>query len=287
MGSSGCSATVRTSSTTSRSTTRTTPCRRCRRASRRGSSAASISSRRARRAAGGASRSWAPARSCGRSSGRRSSCRRSTTCPPTCIASRATSSCATMRSPPWGSIPTSRSLARPSSGGGFPSGSNERAIPDAVRAPVGADCLAHEFLIRLVVALEPPDTAIAFEDEQVRGDPVEEPAVVTDDHDAPGEVEQRLLERAERVHVEIVRRLVEEQHVAARAEELAEMHAVALATGKVPDLLLLVRPTEVERRRVGARVATAVADLDVLLSAGDLFPDRLRRIERVAGLRHV
>src|SRR5438477_8786079 len=191
------------------------------------------------------------------------------------------------RSATWGSIPTSRSPARPSSGGGFPSGSNERAIPDAVRAPVGADCLAHEFLIRLVVALEPPDTAIAFEDEQVRGDPVEEPAVVTDDHDAPGEVEQRLLERAERVHVEIVRRLVEEQHVDAGAEALAEMHAVALATGKVPDLLLLVRATEVERRRVGARVATAVADLDVLLSAGDLFPDRLRGIERVAGLRHV
>src|SRR2546430_13862290 len=118
------------------------------------------------------------------------------------------------RSATSGSIPSSRSLARPSSGGGFPSGSNERAIPDAMRAPVGADRLAHEFLIRLVVALEPPDTAVALEDEEVRGDPVEEPAVVADDHDAPGEVEQRLLERAERVDVEIVRRLGQEQHVA-------------------------------------------------------------------------
>src|SRR5947208_13529739 len=84
------------------------------------------------------------------------------------------------RSAIWGSIPTSRSLARPSSGGGFLSGSNERAIPDAMRAPVGADRLAHEFLIRLVVALEPPDTAVALEDEQVRGHPVEEPQVVAD-----------------------------------------------------------------------------------------------------------
>ena len=57
--------------------------------------------------------------------------------------------------------------------------------------------------------------------EDVRRDAVEEPAVVRDDHDAAGVLEQRVLERAQRLDVEVVRRLVEEQHVAARQSVFA------------------------------------------------------------------
>ena len=61
------------------------------------------------------------------------------------------------------------------------------------------------------------------------------------DHDgAAGEVEQRLLERAQRVDVEVVRRLVEQQHVAAAPQQLREVDAVALAAGELADRLLLV-----------------------------------------------
>ena len=70
------------------------------------------------------------------------------------------------------------------------------------------------FLISLVirvVSLEPHDLAITFEREDVRGDPIKEPAIVRDDHRAAGEVEQRLLEGAQRVDVEVVGGLVEEQ----------------------------------------------------------------------------
>src|SRR3712207_7404899 len=48
-------------------------------------------------------------------------------------------------------------------------------------------------------------------------------------HRAAGEVEERLLERAQRVDVEVVRRLVEEQDVAAALEQLGQVDAVALA----------------------------------------------------------
>jgi hypothetical protein len=51
--------------------------------------------------------------------------------------------------------------------------------------------------------------------EDVRRDPVEEPPVVRDHDGAAREVEQALLECSERVDVEIVRRLVEQQDVAA------------------------------------------------------------------------
>ena len=60
------------------------------------------------------------------------------------------------------------------------------------------------------------------------------------------------------VQVEVVRRLVDEQQVAALAEHLGELHAVALAAGERADELLLVAAAEVEaatRRRVSSSCA--------------------------------
>ena len=105
------------------------------------------------------------------------------------------------------------------------------------------------------------------------------------DHDrAAGEVEQRVLERAQRVDVEVVRRLVEQQQVPARAQQLREVDAVPLAAGEVADPLLLVRPAEVEPGDVLARVHLALAELDRVEAAGDLLPDRALRVEVAAGL---
>src|SRR5262249_12261854 len=96
------------------------------------------------------------------------------------------------------------------------------------------------------IALEPFDVARALDREAVRRDAVEEPAVVADDDGAAGEVLERLLQRAQRVDVEIVGRLVEQQHVRPRLEHLGEVHAVALAARERADLLLLVGALEVE-----------------------------------------
>ena len=57
---------------------------------------------------------------------------------------------------------------------------------------------------------------------------------------AAGELQQRVLERAQRVHVEVVGRLVEQQHVAAALEHLGQVQPVALAARELADLLLLV-----------------------------------------------
>ena len=95
-------------------------------------------------------------------------------------------------------------------------------------------------------ALEPGHLRVALEGEDVRRDAVEEPAIVGDHDGAAGEVEQRLLERAQRVDVEVVRRLVEQQHVAAALQQLREVDAVALAARELADRLLLVAAAEVE-----------------------------------------
>ena len=74
-------------------------------------------------------------------------------------------------------------------------------------------------LVLLEVALEPFDVAVALERQDVGRDAVEEPAIVRDHHDAAGESEQGILERAQRVDVEVVGRLVEQQQVAAAGQE--------------------------------------------------------------------
>ena len=113
----------------------------------------------------------------------------------------------------------------------------------------------------------------------MRRDAVEEPPVVRDHDRAAGEVEERVLERAQGVHVEVVGRLVEEEDVAARAQELREMDAVPLAAREVLDELLLVAAAEVEPRDVLARVDLALAELDHVLVAGDLLPHRVLPVQ--------
>src|SRR5689334_15721970 len=54
-------------------------------------------------------------------------------------------------------------------------------------------------LVLVVGAFEPDDLRVALEGEHVRRDPVEEPAIVGDDDGAAGEVDERVLERAQRV----------------------------------------------------------------------------------------
>ncbi len=63
----------------------------------------------------------------------------------------------------------------------------------------------------------------------MRGDAVEEPAVVADHDHAAREVEKRFLQRAQRVDVEIVRRLVEQQDVRPGLQHLRKMDPVTLA----------------------------------------------------------
>ena len=84
-------------------------------------------------------------------------------------------------------------------------------------------------LIGFEIAFEPFDVAVAFERQDVRRQAIEEEAVVADDHRAAGEILDRLLERAQRLDVEIVGRLVEQQHVAAALQHLGDVDAVALA----------------------------------------------------------
>ena len=116
-----------------------------------------------------------------------------------------------------------------------------------------AEALLALRFVGLVVAFAPDGLAVALEGEDVRGDAVEEPAVVADDHGAAAEVEQGVFQGAQRIDVEVVGRLVEQQQVAAAAQQLGQVDAVAFAAGQLADLALLVGALEVEPGDVAAR----------------------------------
>src|SRR5947209_20439054 len=106
-------------------------------------------------------------------------------------------------------------------GGSLPA--DELLVGDAPgTVGVFAEVVSAVAFVGLEVALEPARSRVAFEGEDVRGDPVQEPAIVGDDDGAAGEGQQRLLERPQRVYVEVVGGLVEQEQVAAGAQELGQ-----------------------------------------------------------------
>src|SRR6188474_2779999 len=128
---------------------------------------------------------------------------------------------------------------------------HEALVPDAMRLVCRRpELLMSEGLVVADVALEEADLRVAFEGEDVRRDPVEEPAVVADHHGAAGERLEPGLEGSQGVDVEVVRRLVEQQHVAAGLQQLGEMDSIPLAARQLADHLLLIGPTEVEARDI-------------------------------------
>src|SRR5262249_12913313 len=70
-------------------------------------------------------------------------------------------------------------------------------------------------LVVLKVPLEPFHMAVVLEGQNMRGDAVKKPAIVADNDGTAGKILQRLFQRAQRVDIEIVGRLVEQQQISA------------------------------------------------------------------------
>src|SRR4029077_4582467 len=93
-----------------------------------------------------------------------------------------------------------------------------------------------------------------------------------------------VLERAQRFDVEVVRRLVEEQHVTTFEQRRCEMQPAALSTRKRADILLLVGALEIETAEVRTRRHLELADGQDVLAAGYRFPCGLVVGQRFARL---
>ena len=120
---------------------------------------------------------------------------------------------------------------------------------------------------------------LAVEHEHVGDRALEEGAVVAHDDERAGPVVEEVLERAQRVEVEVVGRLVEQQHVRLLRQREQQLHPPALAARQQADrrpLRVVVEPERLEQAGVGpVRLAGG---------PGDRLPHPLRRVERRAAL---
>src|SRR5262245_18599665 len=106
----------------------------------------------------------------------------------------------------------------------------------------------------LEVSFKPLHVAVTLERQNMRGDAVQKPAIVADDHRAAGEIFQRLFKSPQGFHVEVIGRLVEEQKVGTGTQHFRKMHAVAFPARQRAYFFLLIGTLEVEGGAIGARV---------------------------------
>ena len=130
-------------------------------------------------------------------------------------------------------------------------------------------------LIGLEVTFAPVSVAVTFERQDMRCNPVEEPSIVRDHNHASDEAEDRFLESSQRVDVQVVRRFVKQQNIAAASQQLGQVNPVSLTTGKIADLLFLIRTFEIELRYVRSRVQLLATQIDPVVSTGNLLVDRV------------
>ena len=115
------------------------------------------------------------------------------------------------------------------------------------------------------------DPPVALEGKNAGADAVEEIAVVAHDEHDTGEGDERLLQHAQRVQVEVVRGLVEDEKVAALLEDARQQQPAALAAGK--ELHGQREPVigEEEALEIGAQRELAVAPDDKLRAVTQLI----------------
>ena len=143
--------------------------------------------------------------------------------------------------------------------------------------------------------------AAAVELEDPAGDVVEEVAVVGDGDDGALVVGEEALEPRDRLGVEVVRRLVEQQQVGRREEQAAERDAAPLAARERRDVAVAVGQAQRVHRAVERRVERpGVAAVDLVLhlrllgeqrvevgvGLGEGGRDRVEAVEQVAQLAH-
>ena len=116
------------------------------------------------------------------------------------------------------------------------------------------------------------NAAAAVQLEDPAGDVVEEIAVVGDDQAGALVVDQVLLEPSDGLRVEVVRGLVQKQHVGRFEQELAERHAALLTARERLDVSVVGRAAQRLHRHVDLRVKVPeVGAVDLVLKRCHLF----------------
>src|SRR5437762_6482522 len=102
---------------------------------------------------------------------------------------------------------------------------------------------------------------------------------MTHHDDATAAVHERFLEQAQRSEIEIVRRFVEHQNVAASLQDFSEEHPAPFAAAELRNLRVDALFAEKKAPQISAQRDALLAERDVFSAAADLFPNRFLIVE--------
>lgn len=88
--------------------------------------------------------------------------------------------------------------------------------------------------------------AIAFKSKNMSCNTVEEPTVVTDNYSTTCKIFETLFKSTQGIDIDIVGRLIKEEHIALFLKSHCEMKPIPFTTGKDSNFLLLVCTCEIE-----------------------------------------
>src|SRR5437016_645397 len=103
---------------------------------------------------------------------------------------------------------------------------------------------------------------------------------MTHHDDAAAEVNERFLEQAQRSEIEIVRRFVEHQDVAAALQDFCKQDPAAFAAAELRNPGVDALFAEKKSAQIGAQGDALLAEGDVFAAAPDFFPNRFRIVEQ-------
>src|SRR5437762_13218234 len=124
------------------------------------------------------------------------------------------------------------------------------------------------------------DATFAFESENRGAHAIQEIAIVTDHDDAAAEGDERFLEQAQCSEIEIVRRFVEHQNVAAALQDFSQQHPAAFAAAELRDLGVDAVFAKKKSPQIRAQRDALFAERDVFSAAPDFFPNRFLIVEQ-------
>ena len=131
------------------------------------------------------------------------------------------------------------------------------------------------------------DFAVALEGEDVRADAVEKIAVMADHAGHAGECHQRLLQHAQRGQVEVVRRLVQDEEIAAALQNPRQQQPAALAAAQLFHLGHDPVVAEQEPFQVGSHGQLGFAPLHEFRAVGYLVQHGALLVELETALVHI
>src|SRR2546430_8637187 len=121
--------------------------------------------------------------------------------------------------------------------------------------------------------------ALAFESENRGTNAIQKIAIMPHHDAAAAEGDERFLEQAQRSEIEIVRRLVEHQNVAAALQDFSEQHPAPFAAAELRNLRVDALFAEKKTPQIRTQRDALFAERDVFSAAPDFFPNRFLIVE--------